>query len=201
MTLPKREYYTIHEVATRWGCTIADIAGWSSVGKLDIITGIPPVVCDGEAVAGAVIVSAFDILPMFRRSGTGPQSARIYRVRIIGANTWSLITEPAHGIEVSVADLLISGQQVHRFEDDFDLMRRVAGGTGSVSPYDWEGMTNALIVRIHEMGLPATQSELVADMQDWFARQSSDGKIPDERSIRRRVNSMWRTMAQLRQHA
>jgi hypothetical protein len=77
----------------------------------------------------------------------------------------------------------------------------VAGGTGSISPYDWEGMTNALIVRIHEKGVPATQSELIADMQDWFAGQSGDGQIPDERSIRRRVNSVWKTLSQLYSNA
>lgn len=80
-------------------------------------------------------------------------------------------------------------------------MRRIAGGSGSTSPYDWDGMMNALLVRIHERGLPASKSELVGDMQDWFAEQSTDGKIPDERSIRRRVDSVWMTLSQLRRSA
>ena len=42
MKLPPREYYTVHEAAARWGCTLADIAGWSAKGRFDIVTGIPP---------------------------------------------------------------------------------------------------------------------------------------------------------------
>lgn len=201
MRLPQREYYSIHEVAARWGCAIADIAGWSSRGKLDIVTGIPPVTCGGEIVAGEVVVSAFDILPMFRRCGTGPQSAFVRRVRVNGSSDWVLITDPPEGIEVAIADLLIPGQQVQKFEDDHELMRRVAGGPGSTPRYDWEAMTSALIVRIHEKGLPATQAELIADMQDWFAEQSADGQVPDERSIRRRVSAVWKTLARLRESA
>ena len=201
MRLPQREYYTVHEVAARWGCTIADIAGWSSKGKLEIVTGIPLVFAGSAMAAGEVVVSAFDILPMFRRCGTGPQSARVHRVRPRDSREWLLVTEPAAGIEVSIADLLIPGQQVQTFEDDHELMRRVAGGTGTTSPYDWEGMLSALIVRIHERGLPASQAELVADMQEWFAEQSETGQVPDERSIRRRVSSVWRTLAQLRADA
>jgi hypothetical protein len=30
MKLPQREFYTLNEVAARWGCTLADIAGWSA---------------------------------------------------------------------------------------------------------------------------------------------------------------------------
>ena len=42
MKLPQREFYTLHEVAARWGCALADISGWSTGGQLDVITGIPP---------------------------------------------------------------------------------------------------------------------------------------------------------------
>lgn len=201
MRLPQREYYTIHEVAARWGCSIADLAGWSSKGRLDIVTGIPPVTCGGDIVAGEVVVSAFDILPMFRRCGTGPQSAFVRRVRSNGSTDWSLITDPAAGVEVSIADLLITGQQVQKFEDDHELMRRIAAGAGSTSPYDWDGMMSALIVRVHEKGLPATQSELIEDMQAWFTEQSDDGQFPDERSIRRRISAVWKTLSQLRRSA
>lgn len=97
MRLPQREYYTVHEVATRWGCTIADIAGWSSKGRLDIVTGVPPVICGSDLIAGEVVVSAFDILPMFRRCGTGPQSAFVRRVRANGSSDWSSDHRPRGG--------------------------------------------------------------------------------------------------------
>ncbi len=197
MKLPPREYYTVHEAAARWGCTIADIAGWSAKARFDIVTGIPPTVCGSETVAGEVAVAAFDMLPMFRRYGIGPQSAHVRRVRPVGTSDWLFVTDPAAGVEVSIADLLITGEQIRRFEDDHDLMRRIAGGTGSISPYDWDGMMNALIVRIHEHGLPASQAELIRDMQDWFAEQTEGDDFPDERSVRRRVNAVWKTLTQL----
>lgn len=192
MKLPQREFFTVHEVAARWGCTIADIAGWSATGNIDIVTGIPPASCGERIVAGEVIVSAFDILPMFRRCGTGPQYSRVRRVRTRGETEWLLITDPVDGMEVSVADLLIAGQQIQHFEEKNQLFPRVSGGTGSVSPYDWEGMLQALTLRIHEKGLPASQGELVAEMQEWFVAQSEDGEAPDERSIRRRITPVWR---------
>lgn len=194
MKLPKREFYTVHEVAARWGYTIADVAGWSAAGHFDILTGIPPAMCGEKVVAGEVIISAFDILPMFRRCGTGPQTAWLRRVRTKGEADWQLITDPVAGVEVSVADLLISGQHVHHFEEKNELFRRVSGGTGSVSPYDWEGMLQALALRIHERGIPASQGELVAEMQEWFVEHSDGNDVPDERSIRRRITPIWREL-------
>jgi hypothetical protein len=194
MKLPKREFYTVHEVAARWGYTIADVAGWSAAGHFDILTGIPPALCGEKVVAGEVIISAFDMLPMFRRCGTGPQTALVRRVRTKTETDWQLITDPVAGVEVSVADLLISGQHVHRFEEKNELFRRVSGSTGSVSPYDWEGMLQALTLRIHERGLPASQGELVAEMQEWFVEHSDGNDVPDERSIRRRITPIWRAL-------
>ena len=52
MALPQRAFFTLHETASRWGCTIADIGGWATQGKLDIVTGIPVVTCDAEKVSG-----------------------------------------------------------------------------------------------------------------------------------------------------
>jgi hypothetical protein len=201
MKLPKREFHTVHEVAARWGYTIADVAGWSAAGHFDILTGIPPAMCGDKIVAGEVIIAAFDILPMFRRSGTGPQTAWVRRVRIKGQTDWMLITDPAGGVEVSIADLLISGQQMYRFEDKNQMFHRVSGSTGSVSPYDWEGMLQALVLRIYERGLPASQGELVAEMQEWFVEHSDGNDVPDERSIRRRITPIWRALTKTSQKA
>ena len=194
MKLPKREFYAVHEVAARWGYTIADVAGWSAAGHFDILTGIPPAMCGEKIVAGAVIISTFDILPIFRRCGTGPQTAWLRRVRTKNEADWQMITDPICGIEVSIADLLIAGLQVHRFEEKNELFRRVSASTGSVSPYDWEGMLQALALRIHEQGLPASQGELVGDMQEWFVKHSDGNEVPDERSIRRRITPIWREL-------
>ena len=70
----------------------------------------------------------------------------------------------------------------------------VSGSTGSVSPYDWEGMLQALVLRIYERGLPTSQGELVAEMQEWFVEHSDGNDVPDERSIRRRITPIWRAL-------
>ena len=95
---------------------------------------------------------------------------------------------------MSIADLLISGQDGLRFEDEYDLLRRIGGGTGALSPYDWEGMYVALLKRVHEHGIPETQAELIGDLQDWFADMAENGEIPDESTIRRRLRPFWRAM-------
>jgi hypothetical protein len=194
MALPPRAFFILHETASRWGCSIADIAGWASEGKLDIVTGIPLAICGTEKVSGKITISPMDMLSLFRRSGTGPTVIKLLRVKPENSAGWSYVTEPAGGIEVSIADLLISGQDVLRFEDEYDLLRRIGGGTGALSPYDWEGMYVAMIKRIHEDGLPATQAELIGELQEWFASIAENGEVPDESTIRRRLRPFWRAL-------
>ena len=38
------------------------------------------------------------------------------------------------------------------------------------------------------------QAELVAEMQDWFGDQADGKKMPDSRSIRRRITPVWRAL-------
>jgi len=105
-----------------------------------------------------------------------------------------LITDPVCGIMVAVADMVIMAEEVHAFEDENDMIRRVAAGPGASTSYDWEGMNIALIVRIFDHGLPDTQADLVVEMREWFADRSDGKKMPDSRSIRRRITPIWRAL-------
>lgn len=194
MALPPRVYFTLHETAARWGCAIADLAHWADLGKFRIVTGIPPVRCGDEIVAGKVVLAPMDLLPMFRRCGTGPAEGNVRRIQQLVRADWQLITEPIAGVAVSVADMMILASEVHDFEEENDMVRRSGGGSGQASPYDWDGMNIALIQRIHDHGLPPTQTELIAEMQDWFADRSGGAKMPDSRSIRRRITPIWRAL-------
>jgi hypothetical protein len=194
MPLPPRVFFTLHETASRWGCTIADLADWASAGKFDIITGIPGAMCGKETFCGKVTISPLDVLPVFRRHGPSPSVVCLMRIKPEGAEDWALVTEPRAGIAVSVADLLISAEDVRRFEDDHNLLRRTGGGTGSITNHDWEGMYLAVIRRIHERGLPATQTEFVEELQDWFVEMAENGVVPDESTIRRRLRPIWRAL-------
>ncbi|MGF6861766.1 hypothetical protein ABIE69_002339 [Rhodobacteraceae bacterium MBR-64] len=193
MALPPRVHFTLHEAAARWDCSLADIAGWASIERFDIVTAIPPVTHGRQVVAGYVVVSVTDIMQMFRRCGTGPTRSILRRVRPKDEDDWIMITDPA-GIEVTLADLLIMADDVRRFEADCDLLRRPASHIGSTARYDWEGMYITLMVRIHDQGLPATQAEWLGEVQEWFVANGDGGEVPDERTIRRRLTPIWKAL-------
>lgn len=194
MSLPPRVYFTLHEASARWGCNIADIAGWADAGKFRILTGISAIRCGDEIVGGKVVLSPMELLPLFRRCGTGPTEGIMRRIQMLNRSEWLLITDPVGGIVVAVADMMIRAEEVHAFEDENEMSRRVAAGPGASTSYDWEGMNIALIVRIFDHGLPDTQADLVAEMQEWFADRSDGKKMPDSRSIRRRITPIWRAL-------
>lgn len=193
MALPPRVYFTLHEAAARWECTLADIAGWASVGRFDIVTAIPPVTLGRQIVAGYVVVSVTDIMQMFRRCGKGPNKSILRRVRPRDQEDWIMIGDSA-GIKVTLADLMIMTDEVRRFETDCDLLRRPASHIGSTARYDWEGMYITLMVRIHDQGLPATQAEWLGEVQEWFVANGDGGEVPDERTIRRRLTPIWKAL-------
>jgi len=194
MALPPRVYFTLQEVAARWDCTLADIAGWASVGRFDIVTAIAPITIDAQVLAGFVAVAVTDILQMFRRSGTGPTKSTLRRVRPRGREDWIMIADSAERIEITLDDLIIMAEDVRQFEAAFDLARRPGAYSGSTARYDWDGMYIALMVRIYDQGLPATQAEWLGEVQDWFVANSESGEVPDERTIRRRLTPIWKAL-------
>ena len=178
----------------RWDCSLSDIAGWASVGRFDIVTGIGAAQCGEAVMAGFMAVSVSDILPMFRRNGTGPSSGRLRRIRGIGTEDWSVVTEPAGGLVITLEDLVIMADQVRRFEEECDLLHRPAVHIGSTAKYDWDGMYLGLIRRVHDQGVPQTQAEWVGEVQEWFVARSKSGEVPDESTIRRRLNPIWKAL-------
>ena len=194
MSLPQRVFYTVSDAAACWGCTLADIAGWALDGRLRIMIGVSQVRCGDKEVAGLVRMSPTEVMPLFRRCGSGPAEGMVRRILAAGSTEWQVITDPANGVPVAIADMLILAEDFRTFEEENEIVRRAASGPGVTSPYDWDGMIIALIVRIYDHGLPATQTELVAEMQDWFADQTDGKKMPAGRSIRRRITPIWRAL-------
>lgn len=194
MALPRRAFYSLNEVTARWDCAMADIAGWAAVGYFDIVTGIRRALCGSRAFSGFVSVSVADILPMFRRQGTALSTGRLQNIRAVGETDWCFITDPEEGIEVTIAELMIRGADVCRFEEDCDLLRRPTVNIGASSTYDWEAALSSEILRIHEHGVPATQAEWIGRIQEWFARKTESGDVPDERTIRRRLSPIWKSV-------
>jgi len=52
MTLPPRAVFSLNEFCDRLDCSHADVAAWSIVGLFSIFTGISPVLCGLQPVAG-----------------------------------------------------------------------------------------------------------------------------------------------------
>ena len=194
MSLPPRAFFSVTEIAARWGCTLADIAGWSHVGHLSMVTGIASVICGKLLVAGMVAVNAADMMRMFRRHGPSDEECRVFRIRPEGSQEWQFITDPPEGVLIKLHDLMLMADEVQKFEDERDLLRRPPSSTGAVPRYDWEAVYIMLICRFNDRGLPATQAELITEVQDWFAQNSPSGEIPEESTTRKKIAPIWRSL-------
>ena len=63
--------------------------------------------------------------------------------------------------------MLILAEDIFGLKDDHDTVRRPiprSGGGAGASAYDLDGMNVALIRRLHDRGLPATQADLIAEI-------------------------------------
>ncbi|WP_026352576.1 hypothetical protein [Yoonia vestfoldensis] len=194
MSLPPRAFYSLTEISDRWGCVAADLAGWAATDHLTLVTSIASVICGKQPVAGIVVVTAADMMRMFRRHGPSDDECRVFRIRPQGSTEWQYITEPADGLLIKITDLMLLAGEVQKFEDERDLQRRPFVSPGSAPRYDWEGMNIMLFRRINDQGVPATQAELIAEVQDWFAQTSPTGDIPEESTTRKKIAPIWRAL-------
>ena len=194
MAFPPRAFYSLHEAAARWGCTLSDIAGWASVGRFDIATGIAPTQCGDQLLTGFVAVPVPDILPMFLANGAGPVRQKVHRIKALNADEWVLVTDPEGGIEITLDTLVIMADDVIRFERDCDVERRPAVSVNSTKQYDWNGMYLSLIKRVHDQGVPESQNAWIGEVQEWFVKNSVNDEVPDERTIRRHITPVWKSL-------
>ena len=194
MTLPPRAFFSLNEFADRLECSFADVAAWSIGGLFSIFTGISPVLCGMQPVAGIVSVKAADMMKMFRGHGRCDEECRVIRIRPEGGTEWLHITEPAGGIVVKLADLLLMADDVRKFDDDPDRRRRPVSPPGATPRFDWDGAIIMLICRFNDRGIPATQVEQIAEVQDWFAQNSPTGEIPEESTTRKKIAPIWQAL-------
>ena len=80
------------------------------------------------------------------------------------------------------------------FEEAHGIGRTSNVGPGAPTKYDWDGFYVALIKRLYAEGLPIRQRDLVIEMQEWFIANSAEGEAPDESTIRRRIQSVWKEL-------
>jgi len=207
MSLPPRSFYSLTEVAVRWSATPFDVIGWSTDGLLALSIALPPVkTAPSETLSGLADVEAPHLLPLFRRDGAPSPTVAIRRVKA-GDNEFRWIAEPAEGVIITGADVLVRRSEVERFERQYGFFNglhvpengaaitaRRRGGPGVPPRHDWDAFYAALTRRIHEHGVPRTQAELVREMLAWFEARNLE-HAPDESTIRRKITPVWRELS------
>jgi len=206
MSLPPRSFYSLTEVVARWSVTPFDVIGWSTDGLIALSIALPPVKTgSSEMVSGLADVEAPHLLPLFRRDGTPSPTVAIRRVKA-GDHEFRWISEPAEGVAITAADVLVRRAEVERFEQQYGFSNRLhvpdrepmatrpRGGPGVPPRHDWDAFYAALTRRIHEHGVPKTQAELVREMVAWFEARDVE-HAPDESTIRRKITPVWRELS------
>ena len=95
---------------------------------------------------------------------------------------------------LTAADIMITAKEIDRFEGDHGIGRTRSVGPGAPLKYDWDGFYIAVLKRIYSGGFPARQRDLVVEMQEWFIANSAEGDAPDESTIRRRIQAVWKEL-------
>lgn len=191
MALPGQSLFSIDEVAMRWIAQPHQIAQFGAQESIEVLTSISPVSAGNEQIAGLVVVAMADLLPMFRRDGSGPVQMRLRRLRRPSEKDWRVVTDPAEGVMVAAADLLIDVNEMLRFEDQHELVRRAHRGRGPEPKFDWDEFWRAVAVYVHEHGVPTTLKEFTEAMSNWFLDQSEGESCPSDSVIRKKLSPLW----------
>lgn len=194
MPLPRRPFFSLPETAGRWACAPRDIAGWAAEGQIELVASIPPVRAGPETLSGIVAVSAPELLGLFRIDGAGPRAVPLRRARPLEEGAWRVISDPAEGVWIEAADLLICAEELARFEREHEIGPHRCAPPGPQPRFDWDGMWQFVVIRIHEQGLWESQAAMVSEVQEAMVRRSETGDAPDERTIRRRLTPVWRAL-------
>ena len=194
MAFPAQYFYSILDVAGRWGCTQTEVVNWAISGELDLVAGFLPILFGDEPAAGLLVVSASDVRPLFRPFGKAEKKVFLKQACPAGSSVLKLITDPVCGVRLTAADIMITAREIDRFEEVHGIGRTRNAGPGAPGKYDWDGFHMALFKRIYVGGFPLQHRELVSEMQEWFIANSTDGGAPDESTIRRRIKAIWQEL-------
>lgn len=194
MAFPARYLFTILEVAARWTCSQTQIVDWAISEDIDLVAAFGQVQLGDEIATGMLSVSGSEVRRLFRPFGVAAKKVYIKQARRLKATNWLTITAPAKGVRFTAADIMITADEIERFEVAHDINRTRGAGPGAPGKYDWEGFYVAVVKRVYDHGLPVTQAALIGEMQEWFLANSAHGSAPDESTIRQRVKMIWRAV-------
>jgi len=194
MAFPAQVFYSILEVSVRWGCSLTQVVNYAIADEIDLVTGVSHVMFGEESVAGLISVPGCAVRPLFPPFGKAAKKIYATHARLLSSDPWKAITEPARGLRLTVADIMIIAKEIDRFEEDHGIGRTRSVGPGAPLKYDWDGFYIAVLKRLYAEGFPARQRDLVVEMQHWFIANAADGDAPDESTIRRRIQAVWKEL-------
>jgi hypothetical protein len=194
MAFPAKVFYSVLEVSARWDCSLTQVVNYAISDEIDLVAGFALVRLDGECAAGLLSVTGSEVRPLFRPYGKGAKKIYVTQARRAGEDQWHEITEPVGGVRLASADIMITAREIDRFEEAHGIGRTRNVGPGAPTKYDWDRFYIALIKRLYTGGVPVRQRELVIEMQEWFIANSAEGEAPDESTIRRRNQSVWKEL-------
>jgi len=215
MLLPRKHFFTLADISKRWGVSVRDLGCYALEDALvlsAVINGADAEVGayvegpDGEALrvpegrrrlAGAYDLFGSNVWPVFKG-----ERAMIRRLRPKERDAYIDIEAPAEGVEIGLADLVMTRAERDRFEAEHGLAAPSAsmrsadaaglnGRPGAPPRYDWNGFWIAVCRRIRDGGWPETQAALVRDLMDWFSATTET--FPDESTVRKKLSHLWRT--------
>jgi hypothetical protein len=191
---PQQSLFTVLEVSARWGCTQAQILDWSIADDIDLVAGFPPVMLGAEPASGLLSVAGSEVRPLFRSFGSAARKVYVRQAKMPETGEWRRITDPAGGVRMEAPDILMRACEVERFENAHGFARPRGSGPGAPPRYDWDRFYVALIRGLFHDGMPESLRVLVGEMQEWFIENSPAGEAPDESTIRKRINAVWREL-------
>ena len=131
MAFPAQFFYSILEVAGRWGCTQTEVVNYAMSGEISLVAGFSLVKFGEEAAAGLMAVPGSEVRALFRPYGKAAKKIYVTQARQSGGDAWKTITEPVRGVRLAAADIMITAREIDRFEEAHCIGRTRNGGQGN----------------------------------------------------------------------
>lgn len=216
MALPRRQIFTLVEIANRWNVGVNDLACYAIDDVLllsTVVNGVDAEIGEfltgenGERVraphgrrrlSGVQHLFGYDIWPAFKG-----EAVILRRFRPEDPGGYIDIDVSEGGIRAGLSDLIITRAERDRFEAAHgltgdpatpaspSLQSRPRSGPGAPPRHDWDGFWITVCRQIHDNGWPTTQASMVRELMDWFATNAD--QEPDESTVRKKVARLWRT--------
>ena len=176
MALPARRYFTLSEIADRWGTTVTDLGTYAVEGLLQLC-----VMALAKRVSIAVAVEAHDAGPpeeLREEVLNGPQPILAVDVWPIVQNRVGAITRfkpprPDHDIElapgvepikVTLSQLLMTRDERNRVEAEYDIAVREAGPVRATPGFEHNADYSEVSVGRRRYKLGRLQAKVVQEL-------------------------------------